>query len=101
MNRNEALDMWLAEKRKLSPPPTFSERVMACVEQSADSRRPVSKAIPSQSLLSSLHVPHWITTAAVVVCALRATCFLQILIEPTREYSVVADEPIPEVLNVD
>jgi hypothetical protein len=101
MNTNETIEMWLAEKRKLAPSTNFSQRIMASVEQSVASRSTVSKAFPQQSLSTSQSVPYWITSAAVVVCAMRTACFLQMLLEPTFEYSVVSQKTISEVPNVE
>ncbi len=101
MNTNETIEMWLAEKRKLAPSTNFSQRIMASVEQSVASRSTVSKAFPQQSLSTSQSVPYWVTSAAVIVCTMRTACFLQMLIEPAREYSVVAQKMISEVPNVE
>ncbi len=100
MNQNETLEIWLAGKRKLSPSPAFSQRVMASVEQSIESRTQVTKAFPHVSLPVSHNVPYWLTTATVIVCAVRTACFIQMLVEPTREYSVLVPEAISEVPNV-
>ena len=100
MNQNEVLEMWLAEKRKLAPPSAFSQRVMASVEQSVESRWPVTKAFPQPSLTASQNVPHWVTSAAGLVCIMRTACFVQMLVEPTREYSVEEQKAISEIPNV-
>lgn len=100
MNQNETLERWLAEKRKLSPSPAFSQRVMASVEQSAKSQWPVTKAIPQSSLAASQNVQNWVTSAAVLVCVMRTACFVQMLVEPTRECSLVAQKAISEMPNV-
>ncbi len=100
MNQDEILARWLAEKRKLAPPSTFSHSVMASIEQSSQSRWPVTKAFPQPSLTASQNVPHWVTSAAVLVCIIRTACFVQMLIEPTREYSLVAEKAISEMPNV-
>ena len=100
MNQNETLEMWLAEKRRLAPPSAFSQRVMASVEQSAESRLTVAKGISRPRLEASQIVWYWLTSAAVVVCVMRSACFLLMLIAPTREYSIVVKESVSEIPHV-
>lgn len=100
MNQNEILERWLADKRKLSPSPAFSQRVMASVEQSAEAQWPVTKAFPHSSLAGSQNVPNWVTSAAVLVCVMRTACFVQMLIEPAPECSLVSQNAISEMPNV-
>ena len=100
MYQNDELERWLAEKRKRAPSMGFSQRVMASVEQSVESRWPVAKATSQPRLEASQIVWYWLTSAAVVVCVLRTACFLLMLIAPTREYSVVVKESISEMPHV-
>ncbi len=101
MNTHETIEIWLAEKRKLAPSTNFSQRIMASVEQSVASQWTVTKAFPQQSLSTSQSVPCWVTSAAVIVCAVRTACFLQMLLEPTNEFSSGLQEAISEVPNVE
>jgi hypothetical protein len=100
MYQNDELERWLMEKRKLAPPSAFSQRVMASVEQSVESRRPVAKATPHPRLEASQSVWYWLTSAAVIVCVMRTACFLLMIVAPTREHSLIVKESISEMPNV-
>lgn len=97
MSQNDPLELWLAGKRAASPPETLARGVMTAVEQVAESRRSVTKAIPHSNLRSRKCVPYLIASAAAIVCAVRAFSFIPLLIEPTPEFSVMAGDSIPEV----
>jgi hypothetical protein len=100
MNQNELFDSWLAEKRELTPPTEFSQRIMSSVQRSAESRPRVTRAFTQSRLTDSQCVPIWVTSAAVLVCIMRTACFVQMLIEPMPEGSLVSKNAISEMSNV-
>lgn len=98
-NLNESsLAVWIEARRHVVPEDSFVEDVMNAIRSrnpgwhsASVSSRP--KMLPAQSL------PCLLATAAAVVCAVRACSVLQVLTEPTTEYTLVVEESNQELPN--
>lgn len=99
MKPDEILETWLAEKRKLTPPPTFSKNLMMSVSRLVEVPSPVMKAFPCKKSTTMRYVPDWVTSATVLVCVMRTACFVQMLVEPSFEVSLVTQKTTSEIPN--
>ncbi|MEI8379598.1 MAG: hypothetical protein WCJ09_05690 [Planctomycetota bacterium] len=94
---DSSLNVWIEARRHVVPEDSFVEDVMNAIRSRNPGWHPAS--VSSRPMLPAQSLPCLLATAAAVVCAVRACSVLQVLTEPTTEYTLVVEESNQELPN--